>query len=264
MMRKPLYRPPPKQGEVLGYDFSCYFDNRDCDPMSREEEQKWTDRANYGDREAINKLTLANIRWTIHLASAFVRRHRRGMMIEDAVQAGIIGLKTAIAKFQPARGLRVSTYATDWIIQAMQREQAKYLVIHVPVQHWQKKPGEGSNPELRRLANRALALARFSEISKKADQFGNEAPAVEDWLADRSEQIVTYDPPPADKAPKQEDVGWLMRGLKDREKFVLRRRFRDEAALHEIGEELGLSKERVRQIELTAIKKMQARARSAA
>src|SRR5262245_34998971 len=114
-MRNLPYRPPPRQGTVLGYDFSCYFDNPACDPISREEEQKWTDRAFYGDREAIDKLTLANVRWTIHLASAFVRRHRRGMMVEDAVSACIIGLRTAIEKFQPARGLRLSTYATDWI-----------------------------------------------------------------------------------------------------------------------------------------------------
>jgi RNA polymerase sigma-32 factor len=251
--------------------------------LDREEERdlaiRWKED---GDQEALNRIATAHMRLVISMAAKF--RHF-GLPIGDLIQEGHVGLLEAAARFEPEREVRFSTYATWWIRASIQ----DYIL-----RNWSIVRGGTSSAQkalffnLRRLRAR---LARgpetrsptslYQEISTtlgvpvadvammdsrlSAPDTSLNAPLVDDTAADRMDFLVSDDPRPDEVAEEVIDVErrslWLndaLGVLNPRELQIIReRRLKDEGAtLESLGETMGISKERVRQIESRAMEKL--------
>lgn len=211
-----------------------------------------------------NATVVANMGLVHEMAKRF---RGRGLDAEDLVNEGAIGLMRAAEKFEPARGFRFSTYAMYWIRQAMQIAVAnKARLVRIPVHalkllgDWRRseqaiylatgrRPGfdevadcMGLDDEARGRVAKALAAARASLGSEVVEVKG-EGPAAEAW--DDEERA---------------DLDALMSALDDREREVVAARFgiggREPMTLAEVGGDLGVTRERVRQIEAKALRRM--------
>ena len=207
--------------------------------LTREEEIDLAARTAAGDRSAAGRLVDAHLKFVVYLAG---RYRRFGVPVADLVQEGAVGLMEAIRRFNPERGTRLSTYAVWWIRAAIQDHIA-----------------------------RAAPLARIeSRAALKARLFGARrggAPDVEDRAPVPVEALASPEPSPEDKAVAASE--WRHRmsrlpaalaALSQRERHIIARRFASQPAFSRaaIGRELGLSKERVRQLELRALARMRA------
>lgn len=246
-------------------------------PLLRPDEEIALTRAiQRGDRAARQRLIESNMRLVINIAKAY---RNRSMPLEDLIQEGAVGLMQAAERFDPDKGFRFSTYATHWIRQAIGRaidnkSKAIRLPAHV-TQSIRKIERErerlarelGYEPSTEQLAtsmgispNRMLALLQCSQellsldmavgdnggmtlggLIRDPGQKGPDASMI-------SEELLT-------------ELHHIMQELNEREQRVMRLRFRldgpDETA-DAIAEELKLSRERLRQIEVQAIKKLRA------
>jgi RNA polymerase primary sigma factor len=225
--------------------------------------------------EARDRLTRANLRLVVHVAKKY---GNRGLSFLDIIQEGNLGLLKAVERFEPARGNRFSTYAIWWIKQAIERGIAETSrTIRVPSQ---------VNDEMRKVGRAARDLSqdlgREAEPREIATQLGMPVAAVvrvlsivrepfplEVTAGDREGYDVTKfvadtrAPSPFDDASQRqvrERVESVLQELNPREEMIIRMRFgfgREAArTLAEIGGKLGLSRERVRQIEAIALKKI--------
>ncbi|PSJ58371.1 RNA polymerase factor sigma-32 [Mesorhizobium ephedrae] len=253
--------------------------------LDREEEHdlavRWKDDH---DQDALHRITVAHMRLVISVAARF--RHF-GLSMGDLIQEGYVGLLEAAARFEPEREVRFSTYATWWIRASMQ----DYIL-----RNWSIVRGGTSSAQkalffnLRRLraklaqggemkAGAALYRKISSELGvSEADvalmdsRLSNpdsslNAPVGDDGAgsADRMDFLVSDAPLPDEVVGEAIDVerrsNWLHKALdvlNDRERQIIaRRRLQDDGAtLEALGESLGISKERVRQIESRAMEKL--------
>ena len=238
------------------------------------------------DQEALHQLTTAHMRLVIAMAARF---RRYGLAMNDLVQEGHVGLLEAAARFDPERGVRFSTYATWWIRAAIQ---------DFVLRNWSIVRGGTSSAQkslffsLRRLRAR-ISRQRDNMSTQElyrelANAFGVKPADVasmdarlsapdlslnlsisddgEDGAA-RVEFLVDDQPLPDENAQDSIDGSrrkdWLSAAigvLSDRERRIVARRRLEEdgATLEELGEELGISKERVRQLEARALEKLRA------
>lgn len=220
---------------------------RKIPPMSFEEEQDCARLAAEGDEAARQRLISTNLRFVIMVA----RRYRAcGVPLEDLVNEGNIGLIRAAGRFDPERGIRFVSYAVHWIRQAIQKAiNENGGVIRVP----RSRPSEHT-----RLA--AQAARRVVSLDSPVAGAEDADPLVS-FLEDRGT------PKPDEAlldASMKADVGSVLAGLSGRDASVLRDRFgfdgRERTSLAEIGVKHGLSKERVRQIEKRALRRIRATA----
>jgi RNA polymerase sigma-32 factor len=253
--------------------------------LQREEEYelavKWKENQ---DQEALHKITSAHMRLVISMASKF--RHF-GLAMNDLIQEGHVGLLEAAARFEPEREVRFSTYATWWIRASIQ----DYIL-----RNWSIVRGGTSSAQkalffnLRRLRARLSqgsdslsGTAMYREIATalkvsegdvalmdsrlSGPDSSLNAPLIEDesGSADRQDFLVAKDPLPDEMVSTSIDderrVTWLnsaLNVLSDRElKIIRERRLQDDGAtLEALGSKLGISKERVRQIETRALEKL--------
>ncbi|HZO89706.1 MAG TPA: RNA polymerase sigma factor RpoD/SigA [Chthonomonadaceae bacterium] len=243
--------------------------------LSSQEEIELSDRIRRGDRRAKDRLVEANMRLVINIAKNY---HNPLVPFEDLVQEGAIGLMTAAERYDPSKGYRFSTYATHWIRQAISRaidNKAKAIRIPAHVSETLRKlermrallfREQGEEPSPEQLAQRmglsmrkVTALLQASQEPVSLDMLvGDEenttlAALINDRNAADPEDMVV-------DAEIQRELAQLLQVLTPREREIMRKRlgFDEDSAqvLQEIGEKLHISRERVRQIEAQALKKL--------
>ena len=249
--------------------------------LSPDEETELAKRMAEGDSYAKKRLSEANLRLVVSIAKKYVGR---GMQFLDLIQEGNLGLLKAVEKIDYTKGFKFSTYATWWIRQAITRaiaDQAR--TIRIPVHMVEtitkvKKVSSqllhetGHDPSAEEIADKLeMPAERVREIMRIAqDPVSLETPIGEEEDSHLGDFIPDDDAPaPADAASLmllKEQLNEVLSTLTDREAKVLRLRFGLEdgrsRTLEEVGKEFDVTRERIRQIEAKALRKLRHPSRS--
>jgi len=245
--------------------------------LTAAEEVELAKRIESGDRAAKERMINSNLRLVVHVARRFMGQ---GVPLGDLIQEGVIGLNRAVEKFDWRKGFKFSTYATWWIRQACQRavaNQAKTIRIPVHVDERRRKlararqrfeVAEGREPTLEELARAAEMEPHHAqeaidavEATVSLNRPVGDDPDSElgDLLADPDVVDAVEE---AGRSLRDAGIRRAVAALPERERRVVELRFGfdgESLTLEAIGRELGLTRERVRQLEKSAFAKLAGR-----
>ncbi len=244
--------------------------------LTAAEEVELSKRIERGDKEAKDRMINSNLRLVVSIAKKY---QGHGLSLLDLIQEGIIGLIRAVEKFDHRKGFKFSTYATWWIRQAVQRGVAnKSRTIRIPVHIVERE--QKINRADRELTSELERTPTDEEVAKRAKlplkqvrEVRNAARAVTSLdkpLTNQEDSATHGELIPSTQAPVEEEVNVgltyeaLHRALQDlpeRHAQILKLRYgldgeEDPQSLEEIGRRLGITRERVRQLEMEALKRL--------
>ncbi|MBT9130184.1 MAG: RNA polymerase sigma factor SigA [candidate division WS2 bacterium] len=248
--------------------------------LTGDEEKELAARITEGDDEAKKFLVESNLRLVVSIAKRYVGR---GLLFLDLIEEGNLGLIKAATKFDYRRGYKFSTYATWWIRQAITRALAdQSRTIRIPVhmvetinkylkisQHLLQE--KGRNPELEEIAtvmqlppNKVEGITKVAQepISMETSIGGEEDSRLGDFIEDPTIPSPEYE---SYRRSLREGLEDILRTLSDREREVLEYRFglndNRQRTLEEVGQHFGVTRERIRQIETKALRKLRQKTR---
>ena len=248
--------------------------------LTQEEEKELSCRIKAGDTEAAKRLAEANLRLVVSIAKRYAGR---GMLLSDLIQEGNLGLMKAVEKFDYEKGNRFSTYATWWIRQAITRaiaDQGRTIRIPVHMVETVNRIRKASRSLAQSLGREPTAAELAGEVEMQEHQVREilqmvmDPVSLESPVGDEDAQLGDFMQDLLFPSPSEETTFRMMQSqlwealstLTERERKVLEQRFGlrggEIRTLEEVGEEFQVTRERIRQIEAKALKKLRHPSRS--